>query len=78
MHNLKCGNKIGVQKDYELQELYSDYILNFVKNGNPNGINLPEWRSFGDDTNKIMILDEKPHMDRNPTLEAMQFWDKHS
>lgn len=78
LHNLKCGNKNWSAKDYELQELYSDYILNFVKNGNPNGINLPEWRSFGDDTNKIMILDEKPHMDRNPTLEAMQFWDKHS
>lgn len=77
-HNLGCGDKNWTEKDYELQEVYSDYILNFVRNGNPNGNGLPEWKTFGDDPEQIMILDDDSHMERNPTLEAMQFWDIHS
>lgn len=30
--------------DYELGELMSNYLVNFAKNGDPNGSSLPEWK----------------------------------
>ena len=70
------------EEDYRLEGIFSGYFLNFIKYGDPNGIELsdgsdglPEWKTFGDNPENIMILDETPHMELNPRLDAMKFWD---
>ena len=73
--NLKYRQKAWTEKDYELQDIYSEYLLNFVKYGDPNGKHVPEWKPFSTDTEQIMVLDDAPHMAKNPTLAAMRFWD---
>lgn len=73
--NLKYRQKAWTEKDYELQDIYSEYLLNFVKYGDPNGKHVPEWKPFSTDTEQIMVLDDAPHMAENPTLAAMRFWD---
>jgi para-nitrobenzyl esterase len=74
-HNLIRSKRNWTQKDYELEEIYSKYILNFVKTGNPNAEGLPKWHQFSAEDEKIMIMDDEPHMGQNPTLLAMYFWD---
>ena len=37
----------------------SDYWVNFAKTGNPNGIGLPEWKSYDKETGNIMELGDK-------------------
>jgi para-nitrobenzyl esterase len=74
-HNLIRSKRNWTQKDYELENIYSKYILNFVKTGNPNDEGLPKWDLFSADDEKIMILDDDPHMGQNPALSAMLFWD---
>jgi para-nitrobenzyl esterase len=73
-HNLIRSKRNWTQKDYELENICSKYIVNFVKTGNPNAEGLPKWNPFFADDEKIMILDDEPHMGQNPTLSAMSFW----
>ena len=34
-----------IPDDYKVSNLMQEYFANFIKNGNPNGKNLPEWNS---------------------------------
>lgn len=34
--------------DYMISDIFSQYYINFVKTGNPNGLGLPEWPSTND------------------------------
>ena len=34
------------ETDYKASEIFMNYIANFVKNGNPNGDDLPEWNTY--------------------------------
>ncbi len=44
------------KEDYVLSEKMSEYLCNFVKNGNPNGGNLPEWKPCTKDNKKVLKL----------------------
>ena len=37
------------ESDRRLEEIMSDYLVNFVKRGNPNGEGLPEWKDTKDE-----------------------------
>lgn len=41
------------EADYKLSDEMSTYLCNFVKNGNPNGENLPEWKKCRNDKDVI-------------------------
>ena len=45
--------------DYKTSKTMSNFFANFVKTGNPNGENLPEWKSAkaNDTTPPVMIID---------------------
>ncbi|MCM8709930.1 carboxylesterase family protein [Clostridium sp. SYSU_GA19001] len=44
-------------KDYELSEKMLDYWTNFMKKGNPNSINLPEWKPCSEKNPFVMEFD---------------------
>ena len=46
------------EKDRELSDQMTDYLCNFVKNGNPNGEGLPEWKPAAAAPKKAMGLGE--------------------
>ncbi len=47
-------------RDYAVQEYMSSYWINFIKTGDPNGVNLPEWETYDPKKVNIMELGETP------------------
>ena len=60
LHTLALWNRPWQQSDFEVEKYMSAYWLNFVKNGNPNGEGLPEWRKYDTEAGTIMGLGLKP------------------
>ncbi len=44
------------KNDYQLEKTMTNYWVNFVKTGNPNGEGLPAWNKYSSDTDKVMEL----------------------
>lgn len=55
-NNLKFVNRPWEKADHELAEVMSSYWENFIKTGNPNGKNLPEWKAYNTNDKQVMLL----------------------
>jgi para-nitrobenzyl esterase len=55
--NLKFLNRPWEPGDNKLADLMSEYWVNFIKNGNPNGKGLPTWSKFNVNTKQAMVFD---------------------
>ena len=55
---LKNGWRPFEKKDYELTNAMSDYLVNFVKTGNPNGEGLAEWMPAVKGQKEVLRLGE--------------------
>ncbi|MBQ3029709.1 MAG: carboxylesterase family protein, partial [Agathobacter sp.] len=55
---LKNGWRPFEQKDYDLSNVMSDYLCNFVKTGNPNGEGLVEWKQAKAGQKEVIRLGE--------------------
>lgn len=74
MNNLKfLNNRPFGQTDFALANLMSDYWVNFVKTGNPNGKGLPEWPKYNTTDNLVKVFDAKSTTERLPGKEALDF-----
>jgi para-nitrobenzyl esterase len=45
-HNIKEDSKQFTDEDRALSDMMSQYFLNFIKTGDPNGGDLPEWTAY--------------------------------
>ena len=68
LHTLRNWNRPFEQVDYDLEKNMSDYWVNFVKTGNPNGSGLQEWPVF-DPENPLVI-----ELGYNLKTRAMPYW----
>ncbi|GMQ29219.1 carboxylesterase/lipase family protein [Algoriphagus confluentis] len=68
LHTLKNWNRPFEQVDYDLEKIMSTYWVNFVKSGNPNGSDLPEWPVF--DPANPLVIELGPEV----KTRAMPFW----
>ena len=61
-------------------KLFSDYFVNFIRTGDPNGEGLPRWERSTDGT-QLMLLDAEQKMIPDPylpidgILDRMQGWE---
>lgn len=59
LHNLHTWNRSWQPLDKEIETIFSSYWVNFAKTGNPNGDNLPEWKSYNKQSGTILVVDDK-------------------
>jgi len=76
LDNLKMVNRPWEKSDYELASTLSGYWINFVRTGNPNGSNLPEWPAFNNRDKRIMILNEPLMAGAIPNSGALDFFEE--
>lgn len=58
------------ESDFALSEMIQQYILNFVKTGNPNGEGLPQWDTYNDCPDKVLNFDTEVKMIENKYLKV--------
>lgn len=69
--NLKFFNRDWEHQDHQLAKSMSSYWVNFVKNGNPNGVSLPKWQPYDSQKKMIMMFNEKPSAVILPNASAL-------
>ena len=79
-NNIPADSKLYDEADRQLADLFSDYFVNFIRTGDPNGDGLPDWEQSADGT-KLLFLGEKQEMHTDPylpideILDRMQGWE---
>jgi para-nitrobenzyl esterase len=65
-------------EDYKVSATMSEYFANFIKTGNPNGPNLPQWEvaKAGDATPAVMVIDTESHTEKAKDDARYYFLDK--
>jgi len=63
--------------DRELSESMTDYWVNFVKTGDPNGEGLPEWPLYGDTVGQALELGDTVSMVEDPFVELYEIIDRY-
>ena len=71
--NLLFVNRPWEATDLQLETTMSDYWVNFVRTGDPNGKNLPEWPEYSVGGKKIMLLGDEVNAVSLPDQEALDF-----
>jgi para-nitrobenzyl esterase len=73
MDNLKFLHRPWEPADYKLAHLMSDYWINFIKNGNPNGEGLPPWPKFNSTTQEAMVFNTHSGKQELPDKDELKF-----
>ncbi len=73
MDNLKFLNRPWEKEDAQLAALMSDYWVNFISSGNPNGNGLPEWPAFNTNSFPVMVFDSQSKKEMLPDKDELEF-----
>ncbi|HEY4154020.1 MAG TPA: carboxylesterase family protein, partial [Puia sp.] len=73
LNNLDSIQRPWEPADRKLEEIMSDYWANFVKTGNPNSAQLPDWPAFSDKSAMTMFLGQDPSAKELPDQGALNF-----
>jgi para-nitrobenzyl esterase len=71
LHTLHLWNRSWREIDFEVEKTMNGYWVNFVKNGNPNGNDLPEWTVYDKSSGNIMEIGDQPKL--SPGLHKSEF-----
>jgi para-nitrobenzyl esterase len=70
--NLKFVKRPFEPVDYNLADAMSGYLVNFAKNGDPNGVGLERWENYTREGGKIMVFGQQPAMGGLPDKDALE------
>ena len=73
LHTLHTWKRPWRPIDQEIENRMSSYWVNFAKTGNPNGANLPEWKSYDQATGHILRIAEQTSTQPAYMKEAFDF-----
>jgi para-nitrobenzyl esterase len=71
LHTLHLWKRPWQDHDLVVENLMSSYWINFIKIGNPNGKNLPEWKRYTKQDGVILEIDKETH--QRPALFKKEF-----
>ena len=78
--NIPADSDLYDARDRELADIFSDYFVNFITSGDPNGPGLPRWEA-STDGGQVMEMGEVNRMTEDPflpmcaILDRMQGWE---
>ena len=78
---LLCGAALAQKPTYELADQFSDYFVNFLRTGDPNGSGLDDWQASQSGF-EVLELGDRTEMRTDPflqlcaILDRMQGWEK--
>ena len=64
LHTLHLWKRPWREVDYAVEKTMSDYWVNFVKTGNPNGEGVPEWGAYDKSSGSIMEIGDKSQLQK--------------
>ena len=71
-NNLKTVNRPWEAIDIQLADQVSNYWVNFVKTGNPNGTNLTIWPAYNTQKEQVLIINKQTEAKLMPFKEGLQ------
>jgi len=79
-NNIPADSKLYDEADRKLADLFSDYFVNFIRTGDPNGEGLPRWEQSTDGTQLMLLGTEQkmiadPYLPIDGILDRMQGWE---
>jgi para-nitrobenzyl esterase len=77
-NNLHTLDRPWEKIDHQLAETMSDYWVNFVKTGSPNGASLVNWPKYDLDKGDVLIFDKKTESTSMPTRNQLKFLEGYS
>jgi para-nitrobenzyl esterase len=77
-NNLHTLDRPWEKIDHQLAETMSDYWVNFVKTGSPNGASLVNWPKYDLDKGDVLIFDKKTESTSLPTRNQLKFLEGYS
>lgn len=63
------------EQNRAMSDKIMSYWINFARNGDPNGTDLPQWPAFDSKTTKAIIFGKTPRADAVPNLEKFRAFD---
>ena len=73
LHTLKYWERPFTEWDYQLENIMSTYWVNFARNGNPNGKNLPLWPQFNENKPQVVEFGKKVNAKKMPFQDQLKF-----
>ena len=74
LNNLRfLNNRPLGATDSTLAAMMSDYWVNFIKSGSPNGTGLPEWPRYTRTDNLIIVFDSNAQKEKIPNKDGLDF-----
>ena len=74
-HNIPDGSALYTEEDRALSDMVSSYMINFIKNGDPNGDGLPRWNTFAG-TEPVLELGDNVKETKIPYLDLYEILDQ--
>ena len=74
-HNIPDGSALYTEEDRALSDMVSSYMINFIKNGDPNGDGLPRWNTFTG-TEPVLELGDSVKETKIPYLDLYEILDQ--
>jgi para-nitrobenzyl esterase len=62
LHTLHLWKRPWRDVDFAVEKTMNDYWVNFVKNGNPNGEGVPEWKVYDKPSGNVMEIGDQPKL----------------
>ncbi|MBQ9342177.1 MAG: carboxylesterase family protein [Lachnospiraceae bacterium] len=75
--NLWRHDYVYDEEDFKLSDIMQQYVVNFVKTGNPNGDGLPAWDAVDSGVYKLLKLDTTIEMIEDPNMAVYRVIDEY-
>ena len=73
--HLNANSPQTSKTDLEISDAMSSYWVNFAKDGDPNGEDLPAWPAFSESHPEVMYFSQTPHVGPVPSAESLKVLD---